>query len=602
MKRFNLYQKLYVYFLIVIVVSLSSVGLFTYTKASRELDLLMRDQMEQIVNNAVHHTDLYLKTYERSMVSLLTNRSVKEFIDLPSERDEYEYYHYRSLIEDIGVDPLFIRNPEIETVYMISFAGNAVYYFNNVPDQGFEAVEVAEHMDYLKSHTGSEGELSILRSTILKNGQGQMLTLTRQIRGLSSPQSAGILAIEIRAADLSAMWQGIDLGKDGYFFIMDENGQVVYHPDQTQLDRQLDRQFSAKIAEAGEELFELDADGEKRTYMVRKSDYSGWSLVVSKPTKEIEMPVSSIRTTTLIVGFFTLAFAFGLALRFGKSITRPIQALKMGMRETEKGNWATIPLPDHRDEIVELMVRYNLMVNRLSDLVEQVYQAELRNQESQMERQRAEFQSLQLQINPHFLYNTLETIVCYSFVRDSEDISDIVKSLAYMLRYSVQTNLEEITVANELKHVMYFMVVLRHRIGRPFELDVEIQPEYLLHKMVRLTLQPLVENVFQHAFPEGIEDFHYIRINAWTEDGMFLVSVKDNGEGMSADRLREMRLKLETNRLADEGGHAAGEKGGIGMLNVHRRIQMVFGEAYGLRIESEAGRGTEIRMLMPASQ
>ncbi|WP_217582234.1 sensor histidine kinase, partial [Lysinibacillus sp. GbtcB16] len=86
----------------------------------------------------------------------------------------------------------------------------------------------------------------------------------------------------------------------------------------------------------------------------------------------------------------------------------------------------------------------------------------------------------------------------------SEEISEIVKSLAYMLRYSVQTNLEEITVANELKHVLYYLVVLKHRIGRDFEIDVAIKPEYLLHVMVRLTLQPLVENVFQHAFPDGL--------------------------------------------------------------------------------------------------
>lgn len=225
------------------------------------------------------------------------------------------------------------------------------------------------------------------------------------------------------------------------------------------------------------------------------------------PLHELRKPLSNIRSTTLVVGLFTLILALLLAYRFGKSIAKPIQVLKSGMRETEKGNWATIPLPPHRDEIVELMVRYNLMVKRLSDAVDRVVQVELSNSEIRMERQKAEFQSLQLQINPHFMYNTLETIVCYATIQDSEEISEIVKALAYMLRYSVKTNLEEITVANELKHVLYYLVVLKHRIGREFEIDVAIKPEYLLNVMVRLTLQPLIENVFQHSFPDGWKIF-----------------------------------------------------------------------------------------------
>jgi two-component system sensor histidine kinase YesM len=311
--------------------------------------------------------------------------------------------------------------------------------------------------------------------------------------------------------------------------------------------------------------------------------------------------VANIRTTTIVVGLFTLVLAILLAYRFGKSITKPIQVLKSGMRETEKGNWATIPLPTHRDEIVELMVRYNVMVNRLSEAVDRVVQVELSNSEIRMERQKAEFQSLQLQINPHFMYNTLETIICYATIQDSEEISEIVKALAYMLRYSVQTNLEEITVANELKHVLYYLVVLRHRIGREFEIDVAIKPEYLLHVMVRLTLQPLVENVFQHAFPEGLEDYHFIRIDGGVEDGIFWISVEDNGSGMSETQLTQLQEKLSTNRLADAEIDEAGKKGGIGVLNVHRRIQMVYGENYGLRIESVADQGTKMIMVMPAS-
>ncbi|MBW7455464.1 sensor histidine kinase [Paenibacillus sepulcri] len=597
----SLYAKLTFYFLVVIGLTLSGVGI-SYTTSTRELDELAEKQMQQIVRNAVHHTDLYLKDYERSMVSLLTFRYVMEFMDLPTDREEYDYYNYRKMIREVVADPLFIRNPKIASIYLISDKGNAVYYFNEVSEQSFSPEEIRRQRDYFMGNTSPHGQLSILKNSILTGQENQMVTLVRRIRGYSSPELSGLLAIELRSADLSALWKGVDLGKFGYLFITDANGNVIYHPEEMKEGTVLPDAVRTKLEHSGDAAFFDDSEGEKRMYMAETSDYSHWKLIVSMPVDEVRKPVTNIRNSTLVIGMFTLLLAILLAYRFSKSITRPIQKLKLGMRETEKGNWAPIPLPKHRDEVAELILRYNLMVKRLSDAVDKVVQVELSNQEIRLERQRAEFQSLQLQINPHFMYNTLETIVCYAAVQDSEDITEIVTALAYMLRYSVQTNLEEITVANELKHVMYYMKVMQHRIGREFEIEVAARPEYLLHAMVRLTLQPLVENVFQHAFPEGVEEYHFIRIDCGEENGVFWVSVEDNGCGMPPESLARLRQKLRANRLADEEDQGnAGHKGGIGVLNVHRRIQMVFGDRFGLRIESEEQQGMKVTMLMPKS-
>ncbi|MBB6729447.1 sensor histidine kinase [Cohnella zeiphila] len=602
MKRATLYQKLIFYFFIVILLSLTSVGIFSYTITSRELDAVTENQMSQIVGNSVHHTDLYLKSYERAMTSMLSNVNVKRFLDTRVYRTQYEYYEFRELINDETVGQMFISNPEIAAVYVIGFNGNALYYYNNIVGEDFEQDGVERQLDYFREHTSKEGSLSILNHSVLSGQENKMLTLVRQIRGLSSTRMEGFIGIEFRSADLSALWKGIDLGKEGYFFIMDEEGTIVYDSNQNRVGSSISPALARKIDTAGDSKFEYKAGGVNRIYMVREAEYPNWKLVVSQSRSVLRKPIDDIRLTTIVVGLFTMAIGLWLAYRFGKSITGPIQVLKNGMRQTEKGNWAMIPLPDHRDEIVELMIRYNLMVNRLSELVDQVYLAELEKQESELERQKAEFQSLQLQINPHFLYNTLETIVCYAAIQDSEEIAEIVQSMAYMLRYSVQTNIEETKVVNELKHVLYYMVILRHRIGREFEIDVAMKSEYLLDRMVRLTLQPLVENVFQHAFRDGVEDDHRIRIDAGKKEGVFWVSVEDNGAGMDEFKLAELRRKLDGNQLADRIDHAGGPKGGIGILNVHRRIQLAFGKQYGLRIESKPEQGTRIVMIMPAME
>ncbi|MEK3725348.1 cache domain-containing sensor histidine kinase [Paenibacillus sp. FSL H8-0034] len=601
MKNLNLYQKLFLSYLIVILISLTSVGVFTYRTSSNELDQLVENQLSQVVGNAVHHTDLYIRTYERSMVSLLNSNDVKRFIDLPTGEKGFPYYEIRKLIKELLIEPVFIRNPEIANIFMISFHDNAMYFYNDSSGESFDNEQVKQQLEFFKQNT-EEGSLSVLNHSILSDQKNMMLTLVRRIRGLTATEPKGILAIELRAAELSELWKGIDLGSHGYFFIADDKGQYVYHPDKNRIGTELPVEIRDEVFHAGDKAFTAVIDNQAQMFMSRRSNYGNWRLVVSMSVEELRKPTDTIRTTTIVVGCFTLGIALWLAFRFGKSITGPIHTLKAAMRQTEKGNWVTIPLPEHRDEIVELMSRYNLMVNRLSELVDKVYQAELSDRESRMERQKAELQSLQLQINPHFLYNTLETIVCYAVIRDSKEISEIVKALAYMLRYSVQTNLEEITVANELKHVLYFLMVLRHRIGREFEVDVAIHPDYLLRSMVRLTLQPLVENAFQHAFPDGVEDYHYIRIDAGEDEDIFWLSVEDNGAGIKEERLAEVREKLGANRLADNEEGSSQGIGGIGIVNVHRRIQMVFGEQYGLKIESEVDQGTKLLMIMPASK
>lgn len=598
MMRVSLRLKLLLYFTIVILLSLSAVGIAFYSISAKQLQKSAKSQMVQIVDNAVHHTNLYLSSYQRSMVALLTDLRVKRYIDLPADREEYENYRYMTDIRDAIVDPVWIRNPEIEALYIIGYSGNALYYYNGGSEPSFKPEDTAKQIRYFKENTDESGRLTIMNYSILGE-KTPMMTLIRRIRGLRSTDMKGFVGIEVKAEELSTLWKGIDLGKDSYFFIVDGEGRIQYHNDQTKVGSIVPASLGKQISEAGTEMFRSSAEGMDRVYISRKAEYSGWNLVVSIPYSQLQKPLNTIRSSIIVVAVITFLTALFLASRFGKSITTPIRTLMKGMSQTEKGNWKFIPLPKHRDEITELMIRYNLMVNRLSEMVDTVYRAELRNKEMQAERQKAEFQSLQLQINPHFLYNTLETVVCYAVIQDSDEITEIVGALSYMLHYSVRTNLEEITVANELKHVMYFMVIINHRIGRTFEIDVRVRPELLLRKMVRLTLQPLVENVFQHAFRQGVEDHHTIIIDAGEEGDSFWVSVQDNGCGMAPERLDELRAKLSENRLADE--EDRGSAGGIGVPNVHRRIQLVFGEDYGVTVESSPEWGTRMMMRMPIS-
>jgi len=606
MRRKTLSKQIYMYFLIVIVLSVVSIGTFSYVQSSQALDSQVRQYMEQMIDSANYQTDLYLQSYELLSNAFSSNSDVRAFMEIKPD-DAYEYYNYSTTIKkfaEASVQSVVTLYKQLNMIYVVGQHGRAVIY-ENQNFFNFEPVLDKNTFDYLMKMTPGNGRIALFNMSISKVDQGSVITMARKVRGPSyGDDNRGIVAIEIKLAELAKAWDRVNLGKEGFFFIVDDTGKYIYPSSMS--NRQAGDELAALVLGSGNHTFIHKFENEERMFVSRKSSYSDWNLVASMPVTELRRPANTIRTTTLIVGLATLAIALYLAFRFGRSIIAPIRGLKDSMRETEKGNWQYIDENNRTDEIGGLIHSYNLMVTRLSDMIERVYQVELEQQknalelgQSELERQRAEFQTLQLQINPHFLYNTLETINCYAIVQDSREINEIVEAMAFMLRYSVQTNLEEITVANELNHVRNYMIILQHRTGSEFEIEVAVPPSLLLENMVRLTLQPLIENIFQHAFPDGVEPHHYIRINARKENGLFQVFIEDNGVGMKAARLEELRMKLEQNRLAEKDEIKGAKRGGIGLMNVHRRIQMVFGEDYGLSIDSEPGQGTRMTMTMP---
>lgn len=604
MKR-SLAKQLFLYFFIVILLSLTMVGVFSYMESSRAIDAQVEKYFTTVINSAANQTDNQLKTFERISDSILSQKQVKRFLDMDPD-DSYDYYWYTNEIQKNIFSKMYITYPtQINMIYILGYHGRSIFDGN----QGFSShsVDTSKRLEELERITEPSGFVSILRTSLLPKDKEKVITVARKIRGYSSYDVKGILAIEFHEQQLTELWRQMDLGEQGFFFILDSEGEVIYAPDSKPMNALLQTDIPERIVQGNEERMIAEVAGSERMIIARKSAYSGWSMAITMPLAELRVPIANIRSTTILVGVITLIFALVLAVRFGRSIVRPIRTLRNGMRETERGNWQLIQVAPREDEIGGLVHSYNRMVGRLSEMIERVYDAELKEKQTQLElqniqleRQKAEFQALQLQINPHFLYNTLETINCYAIVQDSDDISEMVEAMAFMLRYSVQTNLEESTIVNELNHVRNYMIILKHRIGREFELEVLIAPDLLLERTVRLTLQPVVENVFQHAFESGIEPHHYIRINAWHEEEKLFISVRDNGAGISEKRLEKLRQRLRENRLADDDAQPwKARRSGIGILNVHRRIQMVYGDEYGILMDSKEGSGSTITIVMP---
>ena len=235
-----------------------------------------------------------------------------------------------------------------------------------------------------------------------------------------------------------------------------------------------------------------------------------------------------------------------------------------------------------QDEIGQLSISFNNMVDELNRLVREVYETQLRERE-------AELSALQSQMNPHFLYNTLESINMLALHNDQLQISDIVTSLGKLLRYTVEKADRPVTLKDELLFVEHYMQIQSFRLKNRLHADIDIEPSFEDCLVPKLTLQPLIENVIEHAMAGGTVT---VRLTAHFLDDDLVIRVKDNGVGLTDAKMWEIERRMnEKNHWQEENNSFGQRRRGFGLRNVHQRLKLLYGDGYGLFIERHADAG-----------
>lgn len=403
--------------------------------------------------------------------------------------------------------------------------GNNGFYYTS--DRNIEREKTEE----LVRSVEKSGRITIFMPAADESGlESSFVTIGRYIYSYKDIKPLGYFLMSIRRTELDRIWSNKDL-ESLRVLVLDENGDPVYGIPEGSWERK--NLFAELTRDA--DYFQGPREAESRLYIYEKSQYTGWTAVVAVPRQVYHTSVWSLNRTFLIVGAVAILLASVLAYF----------------------------------------------------LIRSVYATQLENQRNETERSRAERKALQTQINPHFLYNTLGAINMYSVMEDVEAVQNITDALSRMFRYAVQNPLVPVGIVQEIEHVKNYLKIQEYRLGNLPRLEISIE-EAQEAGMLRLCLQPIVENIFKHAFVEGIRPEHFIRIRAFREKDRLLVDVTDNGRGPSMD-VEDMEYVTD------------GEKNGrgIGLSNVHRRLKLAYGEEYGLRISGKVGKGMTIRVCQP---
>ena len=398
-------------------------------------------------------------------------------------------------------------------------------------------------------------------------------------RAVRDPETKKIIAVSLVYERLNRLEPNIlnaVFSEDEIVQITDQNGVVIYN--------NLGHSIQAEVIRPIDDIYVAQIDGKQYMQIANTSKTLGWTISVYSPYSRwpgSEMIFSNSNVGTVVV---LLLASFLSAFAFSQTITKPLSALVVKMKDFGEGHFSKVDLIDSTDEVSVISQTYNNMVDRLKLLIHDKY--ELTALKSQ-----AELDALQHQINPHFLFNTLNSIKSICILHDDEVASKMVQTLADLLRTSINNGSSLISFEQEIRQIERYIFLQKYRFGDKFNVTYEIAPQTLQLQVPGLTLQPLVENVFQHGLSLKTSVCQ-ITISAQKTDDVFFVRISNSGT-VPEEKLQEVNRRLQdvTQKTTEH----------IGMINVRRRLCLYFGEDTGMRMLCENG-NTVVELWFPACE
>ena len=363
-------------------------------------------------------------------------------------------------------------------------------------------------------------------------------------------------------------------------FMLDQNQRLIAGDEKT-VSQVIDAVCA--MENRGGESKELMVGQERMALSVIENEATGWKIYTMVPYSDISAQVQILNHSILLSIILCNLLILVCLLVVSLAITAPVKKLIEAMREVQQGNFDYRIDNKRSDEMGLLMETFNYMVFKIDMLIKEVYQEKLAQKN-------AELEALQSQINPHFLYNTLDTINWMLLEKKEYEISGIVVSLGEMMKYAISRSSRTVALREEIRHVSNYLLIQKERMEDKLEYEIDIPHQYESVQVPRLILQPLVENAIIHGIETGGKVS--IRVYEREEDGGCWLEVSDNGAGMDEEQLKRLRDGTTEMRM---------DHRSIGVENVNKRIRLYYGEEFGLMIESRLGEGTVIRFCIPGN-
>ena len=414
-----------------------------------------------------------------------------------------------------------------------------------------------------------------------------VVSLSRQVElTRKGAIESGVLLVDMNFSGIEQLCKDVTLPySQGYLYLIDSSGELIYHPRQQLIYAGLLEENNLAAANYTDGTHTETFQGQRRSVTVKTVGYTGWKLVGVVPRANMLDNYGQLVLFFLFVVFFSIFLLVFANLRLSEWITAPMKQLDRAVKELEAGRELVDFSVEGPYEVEHLSRSIQSMVSTLRHLMDDIL-------EQEAQKRRSELDVLQSQINPHFLYNTLDSVVWMTENGRTEDAVVMLTALARFFRISLSRGSNIIPLADELEHARHYLTIQKMRYKNKFSAQISAEDGVESLYTIKLIIQPILENAIYHgmAYADGYGE---IRIHAFREGADVLIEVTDNGPGMPEELVEQL--------LSPNGPAVSGAKGsGIGFRNVHQRIQLTFGPDYGLTILSEPDSGTTVRIRLPA--
>ncbi|GKX29299.1 sensor histidine kinase [Vallitalea longa] len=423
----------------------------------------------------------------------------------------------------------------------------------------------------------------------LANPETQVFSVNRTIQRYDGLKKTGVIHITVNLSELNKFCESDVLYKNGFVFIVNDKGEIIYQPEQNathtnetfSLQNDVTR-LMPKLIDDKMNIFTDTIDNEKYQIVSKHLNNSNWHVIAATPYKSITEDAKHIKNIIVSMGILSLILALIITYILSTTITRPILRLRKCMVEATAGNLTIRSNIKSNDEIGILSSSFNSMLSQIEKLMKQVIS-------DQEQKRKLELKTLQAQINPHFLYNTLDSIIWMAESKN-ENIVPMTESLSKLFRISLSKGKDIISLSSEIEHVKNYLFIQSMRYVDKFDYSISIEPELFNYKTIKLILQPIVENSIYHGI-KNKRGKGYIDIDCSIINNELLITITDDGIGMDNETCDRILSKSYTND-----NHLSS---GIGVHNVNERIKLYFGSKYGLRYESTISVGTKVYIDLP---
>ncbi len=574
MRPLSIQAGISVAFTLVAVIVMSIFGFAMYYLFSNRMEAMMTESTVQLLDQTAINLESYLKNMRRISDTMYYTVIKDKDLAVDSMAEEMNLLYEANKDNLISVACYTNDGELVEAVPVATQKADV----DVTAQQWFtDAVDQMENFHFSTPHVQNLFDNTSYRYY-------WVISLSRAVELTTNGTSKlGVLLVDMNFSSIEQLLEAANTNNSQeYVYLMDSDGEIIYHPKQKLIYTDLYEENNLETATWDDGSHRETFQGENRLVTVKTVSYTGWKIVSVIPMSSFNM---GMKETRLFFGMLLTLFMLMIVILnqlVSSSIVRPLQRLNESVKDWEAGNMSP-------DIYIGGFTEVEHLGRALESTVEQIHKLMDDVLIEQEEKRKGELDVLQSQINPHFLYNTLESITWMIEGERYDDAVFMISQLASLFRISLSRGKTIIPVEDEIKHAQNYMNIQKIRYKNIFRVDFHIDEEILHCCTVKLVIQPLLENAIYYGV-EGMDGEGEIDVTGYRDGGDICIEVSDNGLGMSEETVR-MLLK--------ENSHVPRHGSGVGLINVHKRIQIRFGKEYGLEIESAPDEGTTVRIRMP---